>query len=304
MTEPILGGPSDARGARPVDLGRDRNATSSLLFHTLRHLPPRQIAALLVRRIRGATENTGSFFRGAVPPTPGCRWEPRREFIAPSSHYSNAEDLLRGNFSFIEQTEPLGWPPSWNARGVGRLWEYNLHYFEYLWALDFDSAKAVVGDWIANHDFWWWRHVVTGDDGTFTIDNVLAGTYRAAAFRQGYHPSEPVTVMVEDGQTTVVDFVLDPLAFGALEGQVTDASTGEPIADAAVFAHPLTLGGFVSLTHLRFTHTNADGFYHFEHLAAGGWRILVHASGYQPALAEAKVLEGETTVLNLALDPL
>ncbi|MCH8890239.1 MAG: alginate lyase family protein [Myxococcales bacterium] len=31
------------------------------------------------------------------------------------------------------------------------MWEYNLHYFEYLWPLEFDSAKAVVGDWIANH---------------------------------------------------------------------------------------------------------------------------------------------------------
>ncbi|MCH8083160.1 MAG: alginate lyase family protein [Myxococcales bacterium] len=31
------------------------------------------------------------------------------------------------------------------------MWEYNLHYFEYLWPLEFDSAKTVVGDWIANH---------------------------------------------------------------------------------------------------------------------------------------------------------
>ncbi len=151
MTEPAVGEASDARGARPVDLGRDRSATISLLFHTLRHLTPRQLAALLVTRIRGVTENTGSFYRRAVPPTPDCRWEPRHEFIAPSSRRNEAEDLLRGNFSFIEQTKPLGWPPSWNAPGVSRLWEYNLHYFEYLWALDFDSAKAVVGDWIVNH---------------------------------------------------------------------------------------------------------------------------------------------------------
>jgi uncharacterized heparinase superfamily protein len=31
------------------------------------------------------------------------------------------------------------------------LWEYNLHYFEYLWPLEFDSAKTVVRDWIAKH---------------------------------------------------------------------------------------------------------------------------------------------------------
>ena len=151
MTEPTLGEPSGGHSTRPIDLGRDRKATSSLLFHTLRHLPPRQFVALLVRRIRGVTENTGSFFRRAVPAAPDCRWELRCEFIAPGSHNNEAEDLLRGNFKFLDRTEAVGWPPSWYTRGAGRLWEYNLHYFEYLWALDFDSAKAVVRDWIANH---------------------------------------------------------------------------------------------------------------------------------------------------------
>jgi uncharacterized heparinase superfamily protein len=31
------------------------------------------------------------------------------------------------------------------------LWEYNLHYFEYLWVLEFESARELVRDWIANH---------------------------------------------------------------------------------------------------------------------------------------------------------
>ena len=151
MTEPTLGEPSDRHSTRPIDLGRGRKATGSLLFHTLRHLPPRQLAALLLRRIQGATENTRSFFRRAVPATPDCRWKPRSGFLAPGSQNNEAEDLLRGHFNFLDRTEALGWPPGWHPRGAGRLWEYNLHYFEYLWALDFDAAKAVVRDWIAHH---------------------------------------------------------------------------------------------------------------------------------------------------------
>ena len=151
MAEPTLDEPSDEHSTRPIDLGRERKATSSLLFHTLRNLPPRQFATLLVRRIQGVTQNTGSFFRRAVPAAPDCRWEPRIEFIAPGSHNNEAEDLLRGNFNFLDRTEAAGWPPSWYTRGASRLWEYNLHYFEYLWPLEFDSAREVVRDWIANH---------------------------------------------------------------------------------------------------------------------------------------------------------
>jgi uncharacterized heparinase superfamily protein len=32
-----------------------------------------------------------------------------------------------------------------------KLWQYNLHYFEWLWSLDYEDAKFVVLDWIRNH---------------------------------------------------------------------------------------------------------------------------------------------------------
>jgi len=34
---------------------------------------------------------------------------------------------------------------------LAKLWQYNLHYFEWLWALDYRAAKAVVLDWIEKH---------------------------------------------------------------------------------------------------------------------------------------------------------
>lgn len=151
VSGPTPGKPPDVRGARPIDLGGAGKATGLLFFHTLRHMPRQQLAALIVNRIRGAIRNPASFSRRAVPAWPECRWEPRTAFLAPGSQNNVARDLLGGNFCFLGQTEAVGWPPRWRVGRTGRLWEYNLHYFEYLWALDFDSAKAVVRDWIANH---------------------------------------------------------------------------------------------------------------------------------------------------------
>jgi len=135
----------------PAQIGGNRNASGSLLFHTLRHLQPRQFAALLFSRARRVTERAGRFFQRAVPAAPDCRWQPRSEFLAPGPQNNAIGDLLGGDFCFFGRTEAVGWPPQWRVGRAGRLWEYNLHYCEYLWALEFDSAKAVVRDWIANH---------------------------------------------------------------------------------------------------------------------------------------------------------
>lgn len=32
-----------------------------------------------------------------------------------------------------------------------KLWQYNLHYFEWLWALDYESVRTIILDWILRH---------------------------------------------------------------------------------------------------------------------------------------------------------
>lgn len=49
--------------------------------------------------------------------------------------------------------------------------------------------------------------VQIGDDGTFTIDEVLVGTYTISASRDGFDPNT-VTVQVREGQTTRADIPL------------------------------------------------------------------------------------------------
>lgn len=59
--------------------------------------------------------------------------------------------MLDGRFSFLNSDNDVGWPPDWNRNDLPKLWLYNLHYCEYLWALNYENSKSLVLDWIENH---------------------------------------------------------------------------------------------------------------------------------------------------------
>jgi hypothetical protein len=152
---------------------------------------------------------------------------------------------------------------------------------------------------------------VTAADGSYLIDHVPAGEYLAVAEAWGYLRSEPVAVVVEDGSTTVVDFALEPISFGILEGLVVDAVTGEPVAGAMVHVHLMSNGGSDAIgdsggNHggFNWTETDDNGFYRFEELVAGSYVVNVWADGYHPATGEAEVLDGQTTVLDFSIEPI
>jgi protocatechuate 3,4-dioxygenase beta subunit len=154
-----------------------------------------------------------------------------------------------------------------------------------------------------------WLHAVTGDDGFYAIENVPADDYEARIFAYGYFPSEPVPVTVLADETAVVDFELYALVFGSIEGTVTDAVTGDPIANAVVIAvppwpHGLDEGtGDASEGRWNFTLTDENGFYRLEEVPAGSWVVRAYAWGYRAGSVEVEVLDGQTTVANLALEP-
>jgi uncharacterized heparinase superfamily protein len=121
----------------------------SRLFHTLRWLPPRQLAALARQRAQRILERPSRFAARRAPDDPGVRWSPA---AMPVPGRSQDRDLLRaGRFTFLNRSEDLGWPPRWDAADVPRLWLYNLHYFEYLWSLPYEPGRALILDWIARH---------------------------------------------------------------------------------------------------------------------------------------------------------
>jgi hypothetical protein len=74
----------------------------------------------------------------------------------------------------------------------------------------------------------------TKADGSFELTGVPAGSYTAIAFKLGYGRDEK-QVEVKTGEKVRVDFVLQA-QFGTITGQVTDATTGNPIKGALVVA--------------------------------------------------------------------
>ncbi len=93
--------------------------------------------------------------------------------------------------------------------------------------------------------------------------------------------------------------------FGALFGMVTDADTGDPIANALVM-----LGGGLNdaerLTDRARTETrtNERGIYVFRELVPGEYIVYVYARGHQPRRALAEVAAGDETRLDFELQPI
>ncbi len=117
-------------------------------FHTLRHLPPSQLAALVRQRAQRRFERPERFAARPAPADPGVCWnfDP-----LPPPTWSGPDRIRAGQFTFLNRSEGLGWPPRWHDVAVPRLWLYNLHYFEFLWSLPYELGRELILDWIARH---------------------------------------------------------------------------------------------------------------------------------------------------------
>jgi uncharacterized heparinase superfamily protein len=120
-------------------------------WRTLRHLKAGQVLSRVALGARAWLEDREGFFTRQVPPMPRLAPPFRRELPASGAGVGNLAALQAGQFTFLNETRPVGFPPDWSARSASKLWRYNLHYFDYLWQLDFRSARRLVLDWIADY---------------------------------------------------------------------------------------------------------------------------------------------------------
>jgi len=121
------------------------------LFSTIRNLRGQQIIGRVYTRLIPFFEKTAKFYTKPVPPFSGCRWLPRQVFLPPGLQDNPAADILQGQLVFLNDIQNIDWPPQWNKKNLPKLWLYNLHYFEYLWCLDYSKSRALVLDWIENY---------------------------------------------------------------------------------------------------------------------------------------------------------
>jgi len=141
----------------------------------------------------------------------------------------------------------------------------------------------------------------SGPDGRYRLDTLTPGaSYFLEAHRRDLAPLGKIVVA---RGVQPLDFVL--AAGGRLEGVVTDAKSGAPLAQAEVLA----VTGFVGAgTAPVSTVADASGRYAFEHVIPGPLVLLeVRATGYGPsgqgydAKAPKQVVGGETLVVDVAL---
>ncbi|MFC1737031.1 heparinase II/III family protein [Candidatus Hydrogenedentota bacterium] len=121
-------------------------------IRTIRHLKTSQVTGQIRNRLRPFWENPGRCLQTPVPDSEVCHWRSDTSFLAPGVQGNAAESIREGHFSFLNREESIGWPPAdWDISEFPKLWQYNLHYFEWLWALDYELVREGILDWLARH---------------------------------------------------------------------------------------------------------------------------------------------------------
>ena len=62
--------------------------------------------------------------------------------------WNDLESLKKGSFRFLNESQQLGMPPIWQPIKLPLLWQFNLHYFQYLFLLEAGDQVKLCKDWI------------------------------------------------------------------------------------------------------------------------------------------------------------
>ncbi|MCB9641619.1 MAG: alginate lyase family protein [Myxococcales bacterium] len=124
--------------------------TLRLYWDTLSHLRHEQIVGQVWVRMKPIRRWFERLQRLEPEAYPGARLVDEEAWLAPPIGENTQEKILAGEWVFLQESRVIGWMPDWSASSASKLWQYNLHYFEWLWALDFESARPIVEDWIAS----------------------------------------------------------------------------------------------------------------------------------------------------------
>ena len=128
-------------------------------------------------------------------------------------------------------------------------------------------------------------------DGAALADGVFSWTPV-----DGQDGSYEVTFSVSDGaleDSETISITVNAITrYGAISGTVTDALSGSPIASAVINVEELE------------TTTDADGYYEMVDVEEGSRLVCAISDGYYTNETDVAVGPGETTILDVALEPL
>ncbi len=290
--QPIVAPPTGAV------VGRVTNAeTSAPLARAIITLIPKNDLAFELSRVPGSPRHTltdanGEYaFRhvpagGYVITAVRHEFKPQRETIQVIANAS-----LEVNF----RLEPLELPRFGSIRGK---------------VVDDATSRPVAGAWImvdlgsaenlGAHD----RLVThTNANGIFEFGRVPVGTWPIHAARRGYEPARQ-EVTIEAGRRANVLFRLHSLGgYGGLEGVVTSAATGEPIAGAHVVVPLIGVPHTANAQSALHGETGNDGRYSIAGIPAGMRKAAAFARGYVGLAQAVEITSLTTATLDFALTP-
>ena len=122
------------------------------LFHTVRPLRWKQVFYRLNYRLRFWAKPK-QIKETNIEPDLLSDFAALRALKIPLKTLFKPETILKGQFEFIHLEEHVGFPPNWDFRSPHKLWRYQLHYFEWLYCLDYIEARKCVLSWIENYHY-------------------------------------------------------------------------------------------------------------------------------------------------------
>ena len=127
--------------------------------------------------------------------------------------------------------------------------------------------------------------------------SVPAGTYHMWAWAYSHRAAHSGAITLAEGEVAEHDFHLEwaDMSNSGLAGNVTDYSTGAPVAMARVTALNTATGG--SLV----TVADTAGFYFFTGPVAGPYTVIALAPGYDPGSNTGTVVWGRATAVDVRL---
>ena len=121
----------------------------------------------------------------------------------------------------------------------------------------------------------------TAPDGTYTLNNVAAGTATVTASLSGYNNASTQVAVTAGSSANVPTLQLAPLGPGNITGNVVDGS-GAAFPGASVTGAGLT------------TTTDANGNYTLNQVPAGSVTLVASAAGHSPAQETVTISTGNT----------
>lgn len=117
---------------------RTRFDEVGLLLRTVAHLRPAQVAHRIRLRFQRVTDARWEALLRVRPrpyAAPVHRWPAGFRSLESRLDHGTPEDIAAGRFDLVGQVRDLGDPPAWYPLDAPRLWLFELHYFEWAWAL-------------------------------------------------------------------------------------------------------------------------------------------------------------------------